>query len=213
MSNKTKSGDNFTKKKGVARAVLRLLDANLPNKHFYEKRDFHSFMNKQTWAGWATKEEYDRLMLETVLKLSDKIKIMNDKIDEVTQVNDKMVKLIDKVNEKIDKVYGLVDEVDEKIDKVIKMVDLIDFVSVRAESNFAKSSYKFCHDSHQPDKAAAGPPNRWTWGGRGYSNLNSNLNSMSGKVCAITYMLCLKSIPHDHAFKEFKLSQDATHPE
>ena len=31
--------------------------------------------------------------------------------------------------------------------------------------------------------AAAGPPNRWTGGGN--SNLNSNLNSMSGKVCAI----------------------------
>ena len=30
---------------------------------------------------------------------------------------------------------------------------------------------------------AAGPPNRWTGGGN--SNLNSNLNSMSGKVCAI----------------------------
>jgi len=141
MSSKTKSGDNFTKKK-VWHG--RFSDSWTPNKHFYEKRDFHSFMNKQTWAGWATKEEYDRLMLETVLKLSDKIKIMNDKIDEVTQVNDKMVKLIDKVNEKIDKVYGLVDEVDEKINKVIKMVDVIDF-----------------------ELRPAGPPNRWTWGGGG----------------------------------------------
>jgi hypothetical protein len=110
------------KTKSVALAVLLDTIINPTNKHSYEKRDFHSVMNKQEIV--APKAELS--------EVSEKIDLVNEKID---LVNDKMDKLM-MMNEKIDLV-------NEKIDSLIHMVNTIDFVMVDAKSNFAKSSYKF----------------------------------------------------------------------
>ena len=104
------------KTKSVALAVLLDTIINPTNKHSYEKRDFHSVMNKQEIV--ATKAELS--------EVSEKIDLVNEKID---LVNDKMDKLM-MMNEKIDLV-------NEKIDLMNHKSDLID-----AKSNFAKSSYK-----------------------------------------------------------------------
>ena len=146
MSNKIKSGDNFTKQ-NVWSGRFSWTPTNTiklqTNKHFYEKLDFPSFMNKQEI--WETTAEAGEVL--------DKIKMVSDKIDKMTEKDaaiEEVGEVLDKikiVNDKIDKMTeedAANEAVDEVLDKIKMVNDKIDKMTEKdaaLEATFIQSDF------------------------------------------------------------------------